>query len=62
MPICFTEDLGDMDKEHDDPMVIFTLIQNFLVKWILVDQGSLADILYSHVIEALGILRSTYKS
>ena len=55
-PIYFTEDdYGDIDREHDDPMVISALIHNFLVKRILVDQGSSADILYSHTAEALGL-------
>ena len=32
-PICFIEeDFGDIDREHDDLMVIFALIHNFLVK------------------------------
>ena len=49
-PIYFIEDdFGDIDREHDDPMVILALIHNFLVKQILVDQDSSADILYSHV-------------
>ena len=43
------------------PMVISTLIHNFLVKRVLIDQGSLTDILYSHVAKALGILRNSYK-
>ena len=31
--IYFKEDeFGDIEREHDDPMVIFTLIHNFLVK------------------------------
>ena len=37
-PIYFTEDdFEDIDRKHDDPMVISTLIHNFLVKQILVD-------------------------
>ena len=32
-PIYFTEDgYGDIDREHDNPMVISALIHNFLVK------------------------------
>ena len=57
----FEEDFGDIDQDHDDPMVISTLIHNFLVKWILIDQGSLADILYSHMVEVLGLKRNMYK-
>ena len=37
-PIYFTEDdFGDIDRVHDDPMVILALVHNFLVKRILVD-------------------------
>ena len=62
-PIYFTEDdFRDIDREHDDPMVISTLIHNFLVKRILVDQGSSADILYSHMAEALGLQKSMYNT
>ena len=62
-PIYFTEDdYGDIDREHDDPMVISALIHNFLVKRILVDQGSSADILYSHTAEALGLQKTTYNA
>ena len=61
--ICFIEeDFEDIDKEHDNPMVISALMHNFLVKRILIDQGSSVDILYLHVIEAMGITRSMYKS
>ena len=62
-PIYFIEeDFGDIDWEHDDPIVILVLIYNFLVKrilvnqgmkQILVDQGSLVDTLYSHADEVL---------
>ena len=43
-------------------MVISTLVHNFLVKRILVDQGSLNDILYSHVAEAFGLEKGTYNA
>ena len=37
-PIYFTEeDFGDIERKHDDPMVISTLIHNFLVNQVLVD-------------------------
>ena len=61
-PICFTEEyFDDIDREHDDPMAISTLIHNFLVKWILVNHGSMVDIQYSHVTKALGIPRNIFK-
>ena len=61
-PIYFTEeDFRDIKKEHNDQMAISILIHNFLVKRVLIDQGSSADILYSHATEALGIPKSLYK-
>ena len=45
-PIYFTEeDFKDIDREYNDLMVILALIHNFLVKRILINQGSLTDIL-----------------
>ena len=61
-PIYFIEeDFGDIEREHDDPMVISALIHNFLVKQVLINQGSSTNILYSHAVEALGIPKSLYK-
>jgi len=46
-PITFTDaDFQGMDHEQDDPMVIILEIKNFAVKKVLIDQGSLVDILY----------------
>ena len=61
--IYFTEDdFDDIDHAHNNPMVILTLIYNFLVKRILVDQGSLANILYCHAAEALGLEKGMYSA
>ena len=43
-------------------MVISALVHNFLMKWILVDQESSADILYSHAVEALGFEKGAYNT
>ena len=60
-PICFKEeDFREIEREHDDSMVISALIHNFLVKRVLVDQCSFADILYSHAVETLGISKNSY--
>ena len=62
-PIYFTDDdFGNIDRAHDNPMVISKLVHNFLVKQILVDQGSSVDILYSHAAKALGLEKSTYST
>ena len=62
-PIYLIEDdFGDIDRVHNDPMVISALIHNFLVKRILVDQRSSVDILYSHMAEALGLEKCMYSA
>ena len=43
-------------------MVISALIHNFLVKRILVDQGSSSDILYSHAEIVLGLQKSMHNT
>ena len=61
--IYFTEDeFCDIDQVHDDPMVILVLVHNFLVKQILVNQGSSADILCSHVTEVLFLKKCMYSA
>lgn len=44
--IYFTDkDIKGVDLHPDDPMVISVIIADFLIKKVLVDQGSLADLL-----------------
>jgi len=46
-PIVFTDDdFHGLDHQQDDPMVITIEIENYVVKKVLVDQGSSVDILY----------------
>jgi len=46
-PITFTNaDFMAIDPKQDDPMVIKVEIECFTIKNVLVDQGSLIDILY----------------
>ncbi|XP_012830437.1 PREDICTED: uncharacterized protein LOC105951528 [Erythranthe guttata] len=50
-----SSDLEGPDEDHVDALVITTTVANFLVKKILVDGGSLADIMYLHAFKQLGI-------
>ena len=46
-PIYFAKkDFVDIDREHDDLMVMLALIHNFLIKKVLIDHRSSTDILY----------------
>ena len=49
------------DQQHDDRMVIIATIHNYLVKHILVDQGSSTVILYSTVATSMGIKKANLK-
>ena len=61
--ISFLNDdyLEGFDWQHDDLMVITATIHNYLVKQILVDQGSSTDILYSDTITSIGIRKANLK-
>ena len=39
-------DLKDVELPHNDPLVLTLKLQNFLVQRVLVDSGSLSEILY----------------
>ncbi|XP_012846839.1 PREDICTED: uncharacterized protein LOC105966805 [Erythranthe guttata] len=50
-----SSDLEGPDEDHVDALVITTSVANLLVKKILVDGGSSADIMYLHTFKQLGI-------
>ncbi|XP_012835584.1 PREDICTED: uncharacterized protein LOC105956288 [Erythranthe guttata] len=50
-----SSDLEGPDEDHVDALVVTTTVANFLVKKILVDGGSSADIMYLHAFKQLRI-------
>ncbi|GAV74321.1 LOW QUALITY PROTEIN: hypothetical protein CFOL_v3_17801, partial [Cephalotus follicularis] len=54
--ISFSEaDYEGVRLPHDDPVVVTLLVELFTMKRILIDNGSLADILYKHAFDQLRI-------
>ena len=55
-PIAFEdEDLEGMIQPHDDALVIMARIGRFLVKRVMIDQGSGADVMYPDLFKGLGL-------
>ena len=55
-PIAFDdEDLEGTIQPHDDALMITARISGFLVKRVMVDQGSGADIMYLDLFKGLGL-------
>ena len=55
-PIAFdNEDLEGTTQPHDDALVIVAWISGFLVKRVMVDQGSGADVMYPDLFKGLGL-------
>ena len=56
LTICFgEEDLQGSIQPHDDALVVTTRISGFLVKKVMIDQGSGADMMYPDLFEGLGL-------
>lgn len=47
--IFLNEDFNGIQIHHDDPMVVSVAIANFKVQMILVDSGSVPDILFYEI-------------
>lgn len=55
-PIAFgDEDLEGTVQPHDDALVVTVRISGFLVKRVMVDQGSRADVMYLDLFKGLGL-------
>ncbi|XP_030959291.1 uncharacterized protein LOC115981272 [Quercus lobata] len=49
------EDLEGTIEPHDDVLVVTAMISGFLVKRVMIDQGSGADVMYLDLFEGLGL-------
>ena len=55
-PIAFSdEDLEGTVQPYDDVLVVTVRISGFLVKKVMVDQGSRADVMYLDLSKGLGL-------
>ena len=55
-PIAFNDDdLKGKIQPHDDTLVVTTQIGGFLVKRVMVDQGSGVDVMYPDLFKGLGL-------
>ena len=56
--ITFSDsDLEGCQHPHDDPLVVCAIVANKTVHWVLVDNGSSADIIFSSAFDKMGIGR-----
>ena len=54
--MCFSEeDARGVKQPHDDPLVIMVMIEGFNTRRVLVDNGSLADIIYLSAFQQLKV-------
>ncbi|GAA0141815.1 hypothetical protein LIER_02870 [Lithospermum erythrorhizon] len=60
LSFCYSE-LTGLELPHDDPLVISPIIANFVVAQVLVDTGSLVDIMYLQAYDMLGLPRKHLK-
>ena len=53
-PIAFNDnDLEGTVQPHDDALVVATRINDFIVKRVMIDQGSGADVMYPNLFKGL---------
>ena len=57
--ITFSDsDLEGCQHPHDDPLVIRAVVANKTVHWVLIDNGSLADIIFASAFDKMDIIRA----
>ena len=49
--------IQDIHYPHDDPLVVILMIVNYAVQRVLLDTGSLSDIMFASAFDQLGITR-----
>ena len=55
-PLAFDDDdLEGIIQPHDDALVVTARISGFLVKRVMIDQGSEADVMYPDLFKGLGL-------
>ena len=55
-PIAFNDDdLKGTIQPHDDALVVVTRINDFIVKRVLIDQGSGVEVMYPNLFKGLGL-------
>ena len=55
-PIAFNDDdLEGTIQPHDDALLVATRINGFIIKRVLIDQGSGAKVMYSDLFKGLGL-------
>ena len=60
--ITFSDfDMEGCQHPHDDPLVIRAVVANKTVHRVLIDKGSLADIIFASVFDKMGIGREKLK-
>ena len=56
--ITFSDsDLEGCQHPHDDPLVIQAVVANKTVHWVLIDNGSSVDIIFTSAFDKMGIRR-----
>ena len=60
-PIAFDEeDLEGTIQPHGDALVVMAWISGFLVKRVMINQGSGADVMYPNLFKGLGLKESGF--